>query len=76
MRRIVGVSREHIDYIDAAGEERFIDLDECARNWGRGRNAAVGSDRYRAQLQRASLCGTHAVSASAELSTNRLGSSS
>ena len=33
--RIVGVSRERIDYIDSAGEERFIDLDECARNWGR-----------------------------------------
>ena len=33
--RIVGVTRERIDYIDAAGEERFIDLEECARSWER-----------------------------------------
>ncbi len=35
--RIVGVTRERIDYIDAAGDERFIDLEECARGWGRWR---------------------------------------
>jgi hypothetical protein len=40
--RIVGVSRERIDYIDAAGEERFIDLHVCARNWGRWRERSSG----------------------------------
>ncbi len=34
LARIVGVIRERVDYIDAAGDERFIDLDECARSWG------------------------------------------
>jgi hypothetical protein len=42
--RIVGVSRERIGYIDSAGDERFIDLDDCARNWVRWRE---GSSRFR-----------------------------
>jgi hypothetical protein len=29
------VTRQGIDYIDMAGQERFIDLEECARGWGR-----------------------------------------
>ena len=40
--RIVGVTRERIDYIDAAGEERFIDLEECARSWERWRAQSGG----------------------------------
>ena len=40
--RIVGVTRERIDYIDAAGEERFIDLEECARSWERWRAQSSG----------------------------------
>jgi hypothetical protein len=33
--RIVAVTRQRIDYIDMAGQEQVIDLEECARNWGR-----------------------------------------
>jgi hypothetical protein len=33
--RIVRVTRELIEYIDTTGQERFVDLEECARNWGR-----------------------------------------
>jgi hypothetical protein len=33
--RIVAVTRQRIDYIDMAGQEQFIDLEECARRWGR-----------------------------------------
>jgi hypothetical protein len=40
--RIVGATRERIDYIDAAGEKRFIDLEECVRSWGRGRAQSSG----------------------------------
>jgi hypothetical protein len=40
--RIVGVTRKRIDYIDAAGEERFIDLQECVRSWGRWRAQSSG----------------------------------
>jgi hypothetical protein len=37
--RILGISRERIDYIDAAGQELFLDLEECARGWGRWRDS-------------------------------------
>jgi hypothetical protein len=40
--RIVGVTRERIDYIDAAGAELFIDLEECARSWERSRAQSSG----------------------------------
>ena len=33
--RIVAVTCQRIDYIDMAGQGQFIDLEECARNWGR-----------------------------------------
>jgi hypothetical protein len=33
--RIVAVTRQRIDYIDMAGQEQFIDLEECASRWGR-----------------------------------------
>jgi hypothetical protein len=33
--RIVTVSRQRIDYIDMAGQDRFVDLEECARAWAR-----------------------------------------
>jgi hypothetical protein len=31
--RIVAVTRQRIDYIDMVGQERFIDLEECAKGW-------------------------------------------
>jgi hypothetical protein len=31
--RIVAVTRERIEYIDMAGQERFVDLEECAGAW-------------------------------------------
>jgi hypothetical protein len=31
--RIVRVTPDRIEYIDLAGQEKVIDLDECARNW-------------------------------------------
>lgn len=37
--RIVSVTRERIDYIDMAGDSRFIDLDACARAWGQARSS-------------------------------------
>ena len=33
--RIVQVTRKRIEYIDMAGREQFVDLEECARNWVR-----------------------------------------
>ena len=33
--RIVRVTQERIEYIDMAGQDQFIDLEECARIWGR-----------------------------------------
>jgi len=33
--RIVRVTQKHIEYIDMAGQGQFIDLEECARTWGR-----------------------------------------
>ncbi len=33
--RIVRVSQKRIEYVDMAGQEQFIDLEECARNWTR-----------------------------------------
>ena len=33
--RIVRVSQQRIEYINKAGQEQFIDLEECARNWVR-----------------------------------------
>jgi hypothetical protein len=33
--RIVRVTQERIEYIDMAGPDQFIDLEECARSWGR-----------------------------------------
>ena len=35
--RIVAVTPERIEYIDMGGEERFVDLRECARAWGQWR---------------------------------------
>jgi hypothetical protein len=32
--RIVRVGRQRIDYVDAAGQERFVDLEGCASRWG------------------------------------------
>jgi hypothetical protein len=37
--RIVAVTHQRIDYIDIAGQEQFIDLEECAGGWGRLRDA-------------------------------------
>jgi hypothetical protein len=31
--RIVRVTSDRIEYIDLAGQDQVIDLDECARNW-------------------------------------------
>src|SRR5262245_8204046 len=39
--RIVAVTRQRIDYLDMAGREQFIDLEECARRWGRGTTTEV-----------------------------------
>jgi hypothetical protein len=36
--RIVNVTSERIDYIDAVGQERSIHLAECAKNWSRWRD--------------------------------------
>lgn len=33
--RIVNVTQKCIEYIDMAGQEQFVDLDECAKNWAR-----------------------------------------
>ena len=33
--RIVRVTQKRIEYIDMAGQDQFIDLEECARAWGR-----------------------------------------
>jgi hypothetical protein len=33
--RIVRVTHKRIEYIDMAGQDQFIDLEECARIWGR-----------------------------------------
>jgi hypothetical protein len=33
--RIAAVTRRRIDYIDMAGQEQFVDLEESARRWGR-----------------------------------------
>jgi hypothetical protein len=35
---ISSVSRQRIEYVDEAGQERFVDLEQCARNWVRYRN--------------------------------------
>ena len=32
--RIVAVTSQRVDYIDMAGQEQFIDLEECAREVG------------------------------------------
>lgn len=37
--RIVSVSRERIEYVDKAGESRFIDLIACATAWARARSS-------------------------------------
>jgi hypothetical protein len=31
--RIVSVTQKRIEYIDVAGQEQFVDLEECATNW-------------------------------------------
>jgi len=31
--RILHVGQQRIEYVNMAGQERFIDLEECARNW-------------------------------------------
>ena len=31
--RIKCVTRQRVEYLDEAGQECFVDLDECARNW-------------------------------------------
>ncbi len=31
--RIQGVSRQRIEYVDTEGQEHFVDLEDCARNW-------------------------------------------
>ena len=46
--RIVGVTRERIDYIDEAGQEQFIDLEECAGVGGEARSNRA----KRARLER------------------------
>jgi hypothetical protein len=33
--RIVAVTHQRIDYIDMAGQARSVDLEACARGWGR-----------------------------------------
>jgi hypothetical protein len=33
--RIVRVTQKRIEYTDIAGQEQFVDLEECARNWVR-----------------------------------------
>lgn len=33
--RIVRLTRKYIEYIDMAGQDQFIDLEECARMWKR-----------------------------------------
>src|SRR6266576_3408393 len=33
--RIVRISQKRIEYVDMGGQEQFIDLEECARNWKR-----------------------------------------
>ena len=31
--RIKSVTRQRVEYLDEAGQECFVDLDECDRNW-------------------------------------------
>ena len=31
--RIKCVTRQRVEYLDEAGQECFVDLEECARNW-------------------------------------------
>ena len=35
---VKSVSPEQVDYVDEAGKERFVDLEQCARNWVQHRN--------------------------------------
>jgi hypothetical protein len=35
--RILSITHERLDYIDEAGQEQCIDLQECAKRWGRWR---------------------------------------
>lgn len=32
---VTSVSQRRVEYLDEAGQERFIDLEQCARNWVR-----------------------------------------
>lgn len=36
--RIKCVTRQRVEYLDEAGQECFVDLEECARNWVKLRN--------------------------------------
>ena len=33
--RILSITHECIEYLDRAGDEQFVDLEQCARNWMR-----------------------------------------
>lgn len=36
--RVTSVTQERIAYLDAAGNEGFVDLEQCARNWVKHHN--------------------------------------
>ena len=31
--RVMRVTQQRVEYIDMAGQEQFVELEECARNW-------------------------------------------
>jgi hypothetical protein len=35
---VTSVSQQRVEYLDEAGQERLIDLEQCARNWVRYHN--------------------------------------
>ena len=75
--RILAVTDEGIDYLDEAGRQRSIDLAECARNWGRWRNARSQEFRPLPGLPRSALPpGTPGASVGAAPSTIPRGSNS
>jgi hypothetical protein len=37
--RIVAVTRERVEYVDMEGQERVIDLEQCARKWVQWRDS-------------------------------------
>jgi hypothetical protein len=33
--RVTSVTQQRVEYLDEAGQEQFVDLEQCARNWAR-----------------------------------------